>query len=129
MLFLSPAVAASPAAFPPYHLQPTHFFPQSQSSDSVCDYNELESYILEHNIKSKRSELKENNTSIRIGIWARSRPTAGSPRHVSDPLIVRAVLPDVAVIFVGLRHHPTELRARPLSVESVVAFGPRERVC
>ena len=124
----SPVVAVSPAAFPPYHLQPTHVFPPPQSNTNVYDINELTSFIREQNKKSRDSELRENNSGIKLGIWAHSRPKPGSSHFVSDPVTVRALLPDVAVVFMKLRHYHMGNHITPLSVESVVALGPRERV-
>ena len=85
-------------------------------------------FVREQNTAEGVPTSNRNPLKTRLGIWLRSRPLPGSLPSVSDPLTLRASIRDVAILFVKLRHAQRDLADEQLRVESVVAFGPREKV-
>lgn len=112
--------ADSPAAFPSFHIQPVKVFPPTDSADLTR--RTLAQYIVESN-KSRKGRMS-------LHIWARSRPKdrdrGGTIPDQSGLIVLRVTLVDVAIIYVKLTNRSD--KDDILTVESAVAFGPREKV-
>ncbi|KAI5118069.1 hypothetical protein M0805_006332 [Coniferiporia weirii] len=124
------ATADSPAPFPSFQLQTTNFFPPlQQKSRNISSLEDIPLFIREHNKARAELECGTESPRTRLGIWKQSRPKAGAPRRVSDPLTVRVAIHDVAIVFVKLTHRRTDDGnggGQPI-IEGVVALGPREK--
>lgn len=112
--------ADSPAAFSSFQIQPVKTFPPKNSSDGAdLTRDTLPQFIKDSN--------KSHKGIMQLHLWARSRQKGGTA-HVRLPslVVLRVTLLNVTTFFLKLTDRNDN--DDTLTVESVVAFGPREKV-
>ena len=114
----------SPRPYPSFHPRTASLFPSPEPSSPPLSIAGVPDYIRQFNAAPSRE--------ARLHIWL-SGPK--EPRDLRVPLLLRFVIPDVLKAFIVLGHYedPKEDRSqkyddRPLLIETVTAFGARERV-
>lgn len=85
---------------------------------------DLYDFIREHRRNSKRLEAGSRGSTTTISIWTHSR---SKRQRVPSPLTVRVAIQDVTTVYLKMLWK-SEDRSERLSVESLVALGPRENV-
>lgn len=109
----------SPSPYPSFHRRATRAFPplQDEGRGFVTALG-LPVYIREHNTAV--------GSTTKLHIWAQNSRSGSGARALSNPAVVRVTLRDVVTVFVKMAYGDAERDA--LVVESVCAFGPREKV-
>lgn len=90
--------------------QSTVLFPQVEEPTQLYRKDRLIEYLQEFN----------NSNSSKVQIWQKHRGLEQSNEH---PTVLRFTIPDVFTAYIHLEYAPSRL-----GVESVTAFGPREKV-
>ncbi|TFK54049.1 hypothetical protein OE88DRAFT_1624438 [Heliocybe sulcata] len=109
--------APSPESPQPYHsFQPksTFLFPVLEHETTPLKVDDLASYIRDFN-------RTPEHTHCKLHIWT---PTGNKIQKIGNPAIVRFTIRDVLTAYVTAAHDPD---TRVLAVETVTAFGPREK--
>ncbi|KLO19555.1 hypothetical protein SCHPADRAFT_67225 [Schizopora paradoxa] len=113
-------LAESPAPFPSLQAQTTIVFPpDAENHRTPFTYNDLLPYLRQKNRGSDRGGL-----GIKLSIWAKSKASPYTPQ-VSEPLTLRVKIQDVVTMFLKMTYRSVD--HDPIVIESVVAFGPREK--
>lgn len=86
--------------------------------------SELYDFIREHRRNSKRLEAGSRGSTTTLSIWAHSR---SKRQRVPSPLTIRVAIQDVTTVYLKMLWKLEDRNDR-LSVESLVALGPREKV-
>ncbi|KAJ3776495.1 hypothetical protein FB446DRAFT_721172 [Lentinula raphanica] len=106
-----PPSPESPQPYTVIERQSSSLFPATEDS-ALLKSSELVEYIRQFN---------KEHSSCRLGIW---QGTRSSIRDVKNPAILRFTIKDVLMAYLTVSYTVNDLS---LVVESVTAFGPRER--
>jgi len=109
--------APSPESPQPYHTfqsKSTSLFPLLETESTPLKVDDLASYIREFNLNPDHSQCK-------LHIWS---PVRSGNKKIGNPAVVRFSIRDVLTAYVTTSYDPD---TRVLVVETVTAFGPREK--
>ncbi|TDL26054.1 hypothetical protein BD410DRAFT_784079 [Rickenella mellea] len=110
-------LAESPSPFPVFLAKSAHVFPTEHGGSSGTTARGLPSFV-----RATNSTLGHG---MSVKIWSSGARSPGKAQTAENPIILRVWIRDVVTVYVKLVHEDVE--HDPLRVESVAAFGPREK--
>lgn len=113
LLFRRPPSPESPQPYTATEQQSSSLFSSSKDDVAPLKSQELIEYIRQFN---------KEHSSCKLGIW---QATRSSSKDLKNPAILRFSIKDVLTTYLTVSYTADD---PTLSVESVTAFGPRERV-
>ncbi|KAG8213787.1 hypothetical protein J3R82DRAFT_10499 [Butyriboletus roseoflavus] len=127
----------SPQPYVPQPPRSSSLFASAEDDPPPMRAESLLEFVREFN-RGNVGEVKSSTGACKLAIWSRTKAIrdelkAASSRNanggahagrLTSPVVLRFMIPDVLVAYISLIF--TELES-PLVVESVAAFGPRER--